>query len=512
MKQLIIFGLCLISTIAIGQKKQTKISQQISANKDVIIDLDTRYVEIEVDTWNKNSVFVEAFMESDELSSEELSDLIKDWDVSVEGNGDRISITSTGNVFKGIRVDGYSDLLKDLEYSLADLPDVSEFVIIEDFAENFPKIELSELGELAELAEMPELPEFPELPELPEGLNSIEFEYERYKKDGDKYIEEWSKEYEENYGKAIQEKMKEWGKKFGDSEFQKQLNEWSKKYSKDFEEIYGKKWEKWGEKFGKVFSEKWEEKNAKIMEQRARIIEKRAKMEEERAKRMEERTEALAKRMEEREKRRNALIVKGYRSNSADANQNKARKVIKIKMPKKAKLKLNVKHGELKFSNVIYNPTGTISHSRLAANYIDGSHTSINVAYSPVYISNWNRGELNMKYVEDAQIKNVKRLIVNSNSSSLNIDNLNGNAIIDGSFGELKIAKFNESFNNLNLVLKNSEAILVLPKDVDYDLFFKGNRSKLNNKSVTQKSMSNGDSNAEKNIIINATYSKVTAN
>ena len=287
----------------------------------------------------------------DRLCNEELSSLIKNWEVSVEGNGNKISITSKDNAFRGIRVDGYSDLLKDLKYSLADLPDVSELVIIEDFAENFPKMEISELGELAEIAEMPELPEFPDLPELPEGLNAIEFEYERYKKDGDKYIEEWSKDYEEKYGKSIQEKMKAWGKKFGDSEFQKQLNDWSKKFNKDFEKKYGKRWEKWGEKFG----EKWAKKNAKLLEERTKIIEEKAKRMEERTNLMEERTEALAKRMEEREKQRNAMIIKGYRSNSVDVNQNKARKVIKIKMPKKAKLKLNVKHGELKFSNVIYN-------------------------------------------------------------------------------------------------------------------------------------------------------------
>ena len=42
-----------------------------------------------------------------------------------------------------------------------------------------------------------EMPEFPELPELPEGINTIKFDYDKYQKEGEKYLSEWSKKYEE---------------------------------------------------------------------------------------------------------------------------------------------------------------------------------------------------------------------------------------------------------------------------------------------------------------------------
>src|SRR5690606_20178796 len=124
---------------------------------------------------------------------------------------------------------------------------------------------------------------------------------------------------------------------------------------------------------------------------------------------------------------------------------------------KKAKLNMNVRHGELKFASVIYNLRGDISHSTLTANSIDGSKTSINVSYSPVLITNWNLGELKLNFVEKAQIENVNRLVLSSNSSNIGINSLMGNAVIDGSFGELEINNILQSFNNLNIVLENSE-------------------------------------------------------
>ena len=114
---------------------------------------------------------------------------------------------------------------------------------------------------------------------------------------------------------------------------------------------------------------------------------------------------------------------------------------------------MNVRHGELKFASVITNLRGNISHSALTANSIDGSQTSINVSYSPVLITNWNLGELKLNYVDKALIENVNRMVLNSNSSNININNLKGNAVIDGSFGELNINKILDTFNNLNIIL-----------------------------------------------------------
>ncbi len=201
--------------------------------------------------------------------------------------------------------------------------------------------------------------------------------------------------------------------------------------------------------------------------------------------------------------RRESIVIRGYRGGNSQV-----KRVIKIKMPKKAKLKLNVRHGELKIVSAILNATGNISHTNLLAKDIDGSDTSINVSYSDVLVNDWKNGTLGLKYVDNALIKNVQSLTLNSNSSNINIDYLSGNNIIDGSFGELTIHSILDTFSNLNIVLENSDAWIKLPK-VDYILMFKGERSKFNNEITKTKTVS-GDSG--KSIVINAKYSSVTTN
>jgi len=256
--------------------------------------------------------------------------------------------------------------------------------------------------------------------------------------------------------------------------------------------------EVWGEKYGKEM-----EARAKVleerMEEREKTMDKRQEMVE---RRMEKRHETHEKRQEIHEKRRLHLEKRLERGDNV-------KRTIKIKMPKGAKLNLNVRHGELKISS-IYNLKADLSHTTLVANHIDGSETSINVSYSPVHINTWNAGELILKYVDDAHLNTVGSLRLNSNSSDMYIDNLIGNAIIDGSFGDLSILNITDSFTNLNVVLENSDAVIKLPK-TDYSVYFKGNRSRLNNKLTTQKTIEfypNGNRNG-KSIVLNAKYSNI---
>jgi hypothetical protein len=182
-------------------------------------------------------------------------------------------------------------------------------------------------------------------------------------------------------------------------------------------------------------------------------------------------------------------------------------------MPKKAKLKINVRHGELKMASVIYNLKADVSHSSIVLQSVDGGETSINASFSSVLVDSWNTGELKLNFVENAELKLVNELVLNANSSNVDINNLSGNAVIDGSFGDLKIKKIANTFHNLNIVLENSDAIIKLPS-TDYNLFFQGNKSKFNQESTANKSIKNypsGASNANKTIVINAKYSNVIA-
>jgi hypothetical protein len=525
MNKIKILMLCLLTTFGYAQKKLSKTSQSIKVNKDVIIDLNTSHVEIQLETWNRDIVEVEAYIESNKLSPEELERALQAWNLKVEGSNAKVTISSTGGRSMVYYGEGdYGNLVKDLEFQLADLPEMPKMPV------------MIHMPNLPEMPEMPEMPEFPELPELPKDLNSVRFDYDKYQEEGEKYLTEWSKAYEEKGGKELKKRMEEWAKRFAESGYQEKMEKWGEDYGKRFEgkwakdmekwgekfgEKYSKDMEKWGEEFGEKFGEEWAqemevwgERFGKEMEQKAKVMEKRGEAIEKRHEKNAEHTEDRRKEMEERRNlmrnKRESILVKRMES----VSNSQMRKVIKIKIPKKAKLKTNIRHGELKLSSVIYNMKGDISHSFLVAEHIDGSDTSINVSYSPVVINTWNLGTLNLNFVDKAQIKNANNLVLNSKSSNINIENLTDTGIIDGSFGDLTISNLTTSFNNLNLVLENSDALVNLPKHIDYSLYFKGNRSKYNNKPTTQKTIRNYPEGQSSNrtIIVNAKFSNVIIN
>lgn len=515
---------CLLALSVSAQQRLEKASQSIKANKDVIINLNTSHTDIEVDTWNKDHIEIEAYLESDELTKEELKKVLGAWSINIDGTTDEVTIRSGGSggmwdLAEYNFDDSSFAALKDLEKHMVDMP------VIADMPELFESLdglkELEKLKELESFAVMPEMfehmdmPKFPELPELPEGISNVNFDYEEYKERGEKYLDEWSKTYEKKYGKEYKEKMKTWAKGFDKVDFkayEKKMEAWGKKFGEEFNQKYGKdfekKMEKWGEKFGKEFGEKmevwsknFEENFAKKMEGNALALEKRAKIIAERAKARQGKSKEHLKR----------AVIRPKQSDYHFFNSNqKVKKTIKIKMPKKAKLKLNVKHGELKMASIISNSKGNVEHGALLAENIDGSDTSINVSYSNVSIEDWKEGELKLNYVEKAVLKNVNELVLNSVSSDVNIDHLGGNNIIDGSFGELVVREILPSFNNLNIVIENSDATLKLPK-TDFNLFFKGNRSLFNNENTSNKTIKNypNSSNVSKTIVINAKYSSV---
>jgi len=233
--------------------------------------------------------------------------------------------------------------------------------------------------------------------------------------------------------------------------------------------------EKWGEEFGEEM-EKWGEEFARDFENKIdddeRSEQRRKSLLERNQKRSKERRQALLERSE-RSRERAAKRQEELYKRLENRKNLKVKRTLKIKIPKDAELKINVRHGKLKFASIIKDLKAELAYTTLLASNIDGRDTSINVSYSDVNITNWNAGELNLKYVENAILKDVKQLSLNAISSNIDVNNLTGNAIIDGSFGDLVIHNIANSFNNLNIILENSDASIKLPK-TNYDLLFKG--------------------------------------
>jgi hypothetical protein len=471
-----------VSSIVNAQQKQTKVSQSINVNKNVNISLNTSYTNIVFDTWNKDVVEIEAYVEGEKLSKDELQKALKDWDVNVDATNSSVTIsTKGGNTtswaygFDGDENDVELAILKELKFELADIPEINFY--------------------LPELPELQMIPKIPELPELPKGMASISFDYEAYQKDGEKYLESYSKKMETTFGKDYQKKMEAWGEKFE--------KEWSEKY--------GKQMEAWGERYAK----KMEEQALQVDRQRTLVDKQREKQEMARQKLIEARemqAETREKMAEDRRKieEERRILVGKLGDKSSNSN---VKKTIKIKMPKGAKLKVNVRHGEIEFASNIENLKADLTYTKLTANSINGSNTSINASYSPILVNYWNLGSLNLNYVKSANIGNVKHLVLTSNSSNITIDNLIGNAVINGTIGDLNISKIDDAFTNLNIVLQNSNANISIPK-VGYSLQYIGNRSSFKHPKKTSKNAGEtfqlGSLESGKSIILNAKYSNVT--
>ncbi|KJD33121.1 hypothetical protein PK35_09195 [Tamlana nanhaiensis] len=509
----LLFSLCFTITASIvGQQKLTKVSQSIKVDNDVVVDLNTSNTNIVIDTWNKRTVEIEAFIEGEKVSKDELESVLDAWGVDVNASSKKVAITTRGG--KGSHVvympknndegDMVNALLHELQFELADLPEM-----------------LLSMPVIPEIPPVPPMPVMPELPELPENSDAFVFDYETYKKEGDKYLEKYNKRFEKVYGDDYAKKMEAWGEKFG--------KEWGEKYGKEMEEWgkaleeklkssdFEKNMEEWGEKFGEQFGkqmEAWGERFAARMEAEASRLEaskSRAEAAKVRAEANKARLEAQRIRAKERAKlaeKRRLLIEETveHKTNS------KVKKTIIIKIPKDAKLKVNVKHGEIQFASNIDNLEADLAYTKLTANSINGTHTSINASYSPVIVNNWNLGELNLNYTEEVHLKNVNNLVLNAVSSNVNIENLTGVAMVDGNIGNLNILNIADTFTNLNIIIQNTDAIIALPKAA-CNFQFKGTRSKFSHpEKVTKEntsSFSKGSLASGKNIMINAKYCNV---
>ncbi|MBD0832692.1 DUF4097 family beta strand repeat-containing protein [Aestuariibaculum sediminum] len=477
-----------------SQEKLSKLSQSINVDKAVKVNLNTSYTNIIIDTWNKDIVEIEAYIESERLSQAELKEALKDWNVDVDATTNEVTISTKGHAphVWAYKLSTNDDealhaVLEELKFELAEIPN---FVVIPD------------------IPEIPAIPKLPELPPLPEGIGKVHFDYEAYKKDGENYLKEYTKQFEKTFGKDYEKKMEEWGEKFE--------KEWGEKYAEQMEA--------WGDQLAlkiehEVSKSDLSEERQAIIEERLqhRIEERNRRLEKqmkEREKHMQEREKHMQERQKEMEKRehlaeeRRVVIEKMI----SDKKVSDVKKTIIIKLPKKAKLKVNVRHGEIEFASTINDLNANLEYTKFKANSINGNHISINASYSPVTVSNWELGDLNLNYVKKATIGTVNHLVVNSNSSNVIIENLEGNAIINGSIGDLKILNIGNEFSNLNVVLQNSDATIVLPK-VAYKLQYTGNHSRFSHPEKEDKNnvstFSTGSLSSGKNIIVNAKYSTI---
>ena len=469
---LLFAGILGISFPVTGQQSRAY-KESFRVNPDVVVELNTSYADIEFETWNKNEVVVEATIELEGATEEEARAFFEQDGVEILGNSQEVQVRTRADRWAFRFSEPMDFHMEDFEVVIPEMPDIAPMV--EDIMIQIP-----------EIAEMPPLPPLPPAP----------FDYEAYKKDGEKYMKEWQKKFEKEFDEEYREQFEAWGRK---------MEARAREMESRMEEREAQR-----EKMRKELEKQREE----LAEQREAM---REQAQEAREQAQEAREQAQQAREQAREQARQSQVFY-MRGPKGDRNFS-IKKTIRIKMPKGARLKLNVRHGEVKLADNSLNTKATLSYARLLATSIDGLATEIEARYTPVIVKYWKGGSLQAEYSEEVSLSEVGQLKLQANSSDVHIDHLLKKADIDNKFGVLRIGSISEDFSDLVISVENGEVSCSLPQsayrievssdrsEVSYPDFIRWaqpNREGINTRTGYHKSQDSG-----RTIVISSSFSEV---
>ncbi|PQJ78667.1 hypothetical protein [Polaribacter porphyrae] len=419
-KQIItLVAICFLATVY-AQKFDKKFSENFTTNKDVEVQINASNTDIDVTTWNKNEVQVNAYIEIEGVDKELAEKYFKNWEFEALGNKKRVEILSKGNKSSSFK---------------------NNFVIFDnmDFDFNIPDIDMSNIEAIV-LPNMDFDFDFDfdfDLEELDENMEK-NGKYEFMWKDDDHDIEINSKEEWEAFKKT------------------KEYKELKTKMRFDKEKMR-KEFAKSKEKMKKAFK-------------KARVEIKEVDTEEIR--------KGLAK-AKEVLKSMNFNFHSDSDDLKIDGKKVKIKKRIEIKVPKGATFDLNTRHCKVKLPNTV--AYGNVNYGTFDAQNLNGGKLTIN--YSPVTIKDLNACTLFLNNVTDAKIASVTNTKLSNNSSGVKIIRINENVNLTDKFGELTIKSFKSDFGEFILNLSQSNAELFLG-DVACKYKYNVNRVKLENNRV----------------------------
>lgn len=468
---------------------QSAYKESFTVGEDAVVNINTSYTNVIFETWNKDKVEVEAFVEGENLSEKEKKEIFDNWKFDVLGNSKKVNITSnSGSLWGDFETMGSLNSLD----NLGNLVNTSSLEALKG---------LEGLGELGEVfttdwnIKVPEIPEMDDMPKWPYGNEntiikqgnsytrynykenaSYTFDRDAYTKDKKAYVAKLNKKYNKNatvaetdawlknldkWSDSIEKQMEAWGENFGKSfeanfgpDFEKKMEAWGEKFGEQF----GKQMEAWGENFGKDM-EKWGEQFGKDAEKWANQFDGNYNKEE----------------IVDENGNKTTIIRTNKQGNSK--NYKKAKKTIIIRMPKNTKTDINVRHGEIKMADVT-NVRATLNYAALTANSIDGGKTLINAAYAPVHVNYWGDGVLAVQYVDNCVLNSVGKINLQTNSSNVVIRELKKEAYIKGFIGNLFIDNVSSSFTSIDVFLDDTNATIEMPS-TSYSFFFNGSKSTL---------------------------------
>ena len=354
---------------------QDMMQRSYDVNKDVVIEIDAKNTNIIIESWDKNTVTIEAFI-NDGVPKNKATKMMDTWKLSTSGSKNKVQVSSKSdmNVNWDVDING-----PELNNALAQLPEIMGPIM-----DNLVTPLLQNISE------------HPLPPDLFENMGDLNFDYEAYRKEGDAYLERYEKQVDKKFGKDFERKMEKWAANFeknaevNSEEFEKSMEEWGNSF--------GASMEKWGESFGEKM-EAW----GKNFEKKMTVKEKTGQ---------------------------NVPNIVMLNRNS-DGSQ--AQKTIKINAPRNAKIKLNVRYGKIALDHAD-NLIAELAHANFKANKITGKDTHVKVSYTPVSIENWDYGVLNASYLPSCAINTARSIKLISNSSDVSINRLSETGILSGTF------------------------------------------------------------------------------
>ena len=442
----------------LAQKVEKKFNESFKTNADVLVGIDASNCDIEVTTWNKDEVAVEAVITVEGLAKEEAEKYFKNWKFEALGNKSKVKIsTGNNNVFNlGEHNFVYFN-------SNEDLPKILEF---NEGADNnvmvIPDVDLPEIV-------IPEI-DFDAL--ITPALENLEFDFDKYYENGDTYFFQWKDGVND-----ITIKSKEEWEKFKKSKEYKKFKKSQKKYKEEVEKkIKDLKNQKLREEKLAVIEEKRKELLERKKEKKEALIERKKIIEEKRKALLEqrkERVEIIREAKEEYEKVHKeeikeaiAKAQKALKNTSfsfafsddgnftLNGKKVKVTKKIRVKVPKKATFDLNTRHCKVKLPKTV--ASGKVNYGTFNADDLLGG--KLKVSASPTIINNLNACTLFINNVTDARIASVANSSITSNSSNMIVEEINQNVEFVNKYGDLVINNVNPNFKKFTLKLDYGEA------------------------------------------------------
>ncbi|CAL2094469.1 hypothetical protein [Tenacibaculum sp. 190524A05c] len=298
-----------------AQKKDFK--EEFKVNSDVIIDINTRHSDIEIETWNKDKVVIEAFMvvEGEEVTEEMRDKFYKKWDFDAFGNSSKITVKSRTNSF--IDFNSFNFDAPNYEFYIGDLEDFSLGSL--DILDSIDFIAPDDIIMIPDV-QLPPMPPLPDLPPLPS-----EFDFEAYKKDKS-YLERWKEENKGMIGKNAKVTV-------GNSSISIKSDDTDITMLKEEE-----KYKKEIEKARRLYEKERVKAKVAYREAKKKLLKEQKKLK----KNKREKLKASLKKYNQERKEIRDLLKK--------RSKLKIKRLIKIKAPKNAKFNMDVKYGALSFA------------------------------------------------------------------------------------------------------------------------------------------------------------------